>query len=79
MENLPLPEHLPRNPKVQDASTVSSAILSRMADTSSAALTAELASSWVVELDKTLEETKVRLRHMVKWGLVLNICPGQNI
>jgi hypothetical protein len=54
----PVPSHLPRKSSPQD---VSSNILSRIAEASSKTLNAELALSWIHELDKTILETKVSL------------------
>ncbi|KLO17945.1 hypothetical protein SCHPADRAFT_936603 [Schizopora paradoxa] len=70
MDNLPLPEHLLRKDQAKDASSVSSDILSRMANTARSALTADLASSWVAELDRTLEDTKDRITSRIQAELV---------
>ncbi len=55
----PLPAHLPRK---KDARDVSTQILTKISETSSKALRAEVASSWVAELDDTIQVTKVRSR-----------------
>jgi len=52
----PVPSHLPRKSPPQD---VSSRILSQIAEANSKTLNAELALSWIHELDKTISESKV--------------------
>jgi protein transport protein DSL1/ZW10 len=52
----PVPSHLPRNAASQD---ISSRILSKIASTSAKALNADLAASWVEELDQAILESKV--------------------
>jgi hypothetical protein len=52
----PVPSHLPRNATSQD---ISSRILSKIASTSAKALNADLAASWVEELDQAILESKV--------------------
>lgn len=52
----PVPSHLPRNPASQD---ISSRILSKIGSTSANALNADLAASWVEELDQAILESKV--------------------
>lgn len=52
----PVPSHLPRAAIPRD---ISSQILTKVGAASSKELTAELASSWVAELDDTISQTKV--------------------
>jgi centromere/kinetochore protein ZW10 len=52
----PVPSHLPRNASSQD---ISSRILSKIASTGAKALNADLAASWVEELDCAILESKV--------------------
>jgi protein transport protein DSL1/ZW10 len=52
----PVPDHLPRRAAPQD---ISSKVLSRLDDATSKTLNAELAASWVQELDATIDATKV--------------------
>ncbi|KAI0272502.1 hypothetical protein BC834DRAFT_921934 [Gloeopeniophorella convolvens] len=54
----PIPSHLPRKGATQD---VSSQILSKVASTSAKSLNAEVAASWVAELDRTILETKTQI------------------
>ena len=53
----PLPTHLPRK---KDARDVSTQVLTKISETPSKALNAQLASSWVSELENTIKLTKVR-------------------
>lgn len=53
----PLPSHLPRK---KDARDVSTQVLTKISETPSKALNAQLASSWVEELNETIQYTKVR-------------------
>lgn len=53
----PLPSHLPRK---KDARDVSTQILTKISETPSKSLNAQLASAWVAELDDTIKSTKVR-------------------
>lgn len=52
-----IPDHLPR--KSIPPQDVSTQILSKIADTTTKTLTADLASSWVAELESTIHITKV--------------------
>ncbi|KAJ7504302.1 hypothetical protein B0H11DRAFT_1981579 [Mycena galericulata] len=51
----PVPSHLPRRPKLQD---VSSEILMKIDRATNKTLTASLATSWLAELDDTIQATK---------------------
>ena len=57
----PIPSHLPRK-NDQDVPTK---LLSKMAETPFRAITHEMASSWVVELDVAIHQTKVRVQAYV--------------
>lgn len=52
----PVPSHLPRKKAPQDVSTE---ILTKISETPAKGLTADLASSWVVELSENISQTKV--------------------
>ena len=52
----PIPTHLPRK---KDARDVSTQVLTKISETTSKALDAKLASSWIAELDDTIRVTKV--------------------
>ena len=52
----PVPSHLPRKPPPQD---ISSLILSKISSTDVKTLSAEVAASWVTELDQAILESKV--------------------
>ncbi|THH07395.1 hypothetical protein EW145_g3406 [Phellinidium pouzarii] len=58
----PVPDHLPRKGLPQD---VSSQILSKVADTSRRALTADLTSKWVSELELSIKQTKDRIHERI--------------
>ncbi|KAI0697828.1 hypothetical protein C8T65DRAFT_614507 [Cerioporus squamosus] len=62
----PLPSHLPRK---KDARDVSTQILTRISETPSKALRAEVASSWVAELDDTIKVTKTRIHERISGDL----------
>lgn len=51
----PIPSHLPR----KRDNDVSTKLLTKMSEVTTKALTFELASSWVSELDTTIRDTKV--------------------
>lgn len=53
----PVPEHLPR--KTAAPQDVSSQILTKISEATPKSLTADLASSWVAELDTNILQTKV--------------------
>jgi protein transport protein DSL1/ZW10 len=53
---LPVPSHLPRKAVPQD---VSSLILSKISSANVKTLNAEVAASWVTELDQAILESKV--------------------
>lgn len=57
----PLPAHLPRKKQLQD---VSSALLSTISETSVKTLNAELAASWVAELDQSIHLSQVSLHNI---------------
>jgi len=52
----PVPSHLPRKAASQD---ISSRVLSKISSASAKALNADLAASWVAELDAAILESKV--------------------
>lgn len=52
----PIPSHLPRKKDPQDVSTK---ILTKISEADAKSLNAALASSWSLELDETLTQTKV--------------------
>jgi centromere/kinetochore protein ZW10 len=52
----PIPAHLPRRTSPQD---VSSQILSKIDAATNRSLTSTLATSWLTELDDTIQSTKV--------------------
>ena len=54
----PVPDHLPRRAVPQD---ISSQVLSKLDEATNKSLNADLAASWVHELDDTIHATKVRL------------------
>ncbi|KAA1470237.1 hypothetical protein DENSPDRAFT_817768 [Dentipellis sp. KUC8613] len=62
----PIPSHLPRKGVPQD---ISSQILSRVSSASAKSLNAELASSWLGELDETILQTKTRIHERVHTDL----------
>ncbi|RPD59040.1 hypothetical protein L226DRAFT_510672 [Lentinus tigrinus ALCF2SS1-7] len=62
----PLPTHLPRK---KDARDVSTQILTKISETSSKTLNAQLASSWVAELDDTIKATKTRIHERIAGDL----------
>ncbi|KAH9913967.1 uncharacterized protein BXZ73DRAFT_106752 [Epithele typhae] len=62
----PLPSHLPRK---KDARDVSTQILTQVSETSAKALSAELASSWVSELNDTIRQTKQRIHERISSDL----------
>ncbi|TFK48548.1 hypothetical protein OE88DRAFT_1704425 [Heliocybe sulcata] len=64
----PIPNHLPRKGNPQDVST---RILSAISDTTSKALTAQVASSWVAELDDAIYSTKKRIKERIQEDLPL--------
>ncbi|KAI0317156.1 hypothetical protein OF83DRAFT_1263778 [Amylostereum chailletii] len=62
----PVPSHLPRKRVPQDISTQ---ILSKVASATTKTLTAELASSWIVELDETILQTKTQIHDRIHTDL----------
>ncbi|KAI0940945.1 hypothetical protein AcV7_003180 [Taiwanofungus camphoratus] len=62
MMAFPIPSHLPRKKDPQDVSTH---VLSKIAETSGKSLSAQLASSWVAELDDTIAQTKERIHKRI--------------
>jgi hypothetical protein len=70
----PVPSHLPRNATSQD---ISSRILSKIASTSAKALNADLAASWVEELDQAILESKVH-RPIIKSYVCTDVPADKN-
>jgi centromere/kinetochore protein ZW10 len=68
----PVPDHLPRAVP-QDIST---RILSKVASASTKTLTADLASSWISDLDDTILQTKVR-RALQTERFLYSLCTPQ--
>ncbi|CCM02541.1 uncharacterized protein FIBRA_04643 [Fibroporia radiculosa] len=62
----PLPSHLPRQKDPQDVSTK---ILTKISEATAKSLNAELASSWVAELDDTITQTKERIYERISHDL----------
>ncbi|TDL23641.1 hypothetical protein BD410DRAFT_768181 [Rickenella mellea] len=58
----PVPEHLPRGGAAQDVSTE---ILTKVSEATPKTLTAQLASSWIAELDRTILQTKERIHDRI--------------
>ncbi|KAI0042195.1 hypothetical protein FA95DRAFT_1500426 [Auriscalpium vulgare] len=58
----PVPSHLPRNGIPQD---ISSQILSKVSTTSVKQLNAELAQSWIAELDEVILHTKTKIHERI--------------
>ncbi|KAH9066695.1 Centromere/kinetochore Zw10-domain-containing protein [Lactarius vividus] len=64
----PIPSHLPRNAAPQDAS---SQILSKISSASTKSLNAEVAASWVAELDQAILESKAKILERINADLPL--------
>ncbi|KAF9466111.1 Centromere/kinetochore Zw10-domain-containing protein [Collybia nuda] len=62
----PIPSHLPRRPSPLD---VSSQILSKIDSATTKTLDSALATSWLVELDATIESTKERIHERIQADL----------
>ncbi|KAF9815102.1 hypothetical protein IEO21_04799 [Rhodonia placenta] len=58
----PVPAHLPRKRDPQDVSTK---ILTKISEATTKSLSAQLASSWITELDETLSQTKERIHERI--------------
>ncbi|KAF8269814.1 Centromere/kinetochore Zw10-domain-containing protein [Lactarius quietus] len=64
----PIPSHLPRKVAPQDSS---SQILSKISSASSKSLSAEVAASWVAELDQAILESKAKIHERINADLPL--------
>ncbi|KAF7309900.1 Dsl1-C domain-containing protein [Mycena indigotica] len=64
----PIPDHLPRRPNPKD---VSSEILLKIDKATNQTLSAELAASWLTELDGTIQNTKQQIHHRIHRDLPL--------
>ncbi|KAH9166349.1 Centromere/kinetochore Zw10-domain-containing protein [Lactarius sanguifluus] len=64
----PTPSHLPRNAAPQD---VSSQILSKISSARAKSLNAEVAASWVAELDQAILESKAKIHERINADLPL--------
>ncbi|GBE89597.1 hypothetical protein BKA93DRAFT_723614 [Sparassis latifolia] len=62
----PIPSHLPRRKEPQDVSTK---ILTKISEATAKSLDAQLASSWVAELDDTITQTKRRIHERMSEDL----------
>ncbi|KDQ61547.1 hypothetical protein JAAARDRAFT_190291 [Jaapia argillacea MUCL 33604] len=62
----PVPSHLPRKASPQDVSTK---VLTKISEATTKTLTAQLATSWVAELDDTIHATKKRLHERIQSDL----------
>ncbi|KAJ7281438.1 hypothetical protein C8J57DRAFT_1433387 [Mycena rebaudengoi] len=58
----PIPSHLPRRPNPQD---VSSGILMKIDQATNQSLTASLATSWLAELEETIQSTKSQIHDRI--------------
>ncbi|KAF8634600.1 hypothetical protein AX17_004189 [Amanita inopinata Kibby_2008] len=59
----PIPDHLPRKAAPQD---ISSSILNRIDTATNQTLNAELARSWIADLDESINSTKQRIRERIR-------------
>ena len=66
----PIPSHLPRRGVPQD---ISSQILAKVSSATTKTLTADLATSWIAELDETILQTKVASEHLVYFSASLRL------
>ncbi|OCH91473.1 hypothetical protein OBBRIDRAFT_886899 [Obba rivulosa] len=62
----PVPAHLPRKKDPQDVST---AILTKVSEATTKSLNAQLAASWVAELDDTIRQTRERIHERIQRDL----------